>query len=209
MQNKLRHFMRILLPFFLSTTLLSCSTRHSEPANSSISSQDSATRNPDSTLATINNQDTTRQPSASSFYKNFELIEDFEQNKTTFTKDSFDIYELSTDGGQLTAFHHNDKDYVVSDIWLFGETGKVHVMYWTDKQLTTKLVKRTYFEYDKPYYEKNFKIEETTEYYSFIGNHFQIYDSMRNAISQPDDTEKAKNVKELLTDVSKVATLVK
>jgi hypothetical protein len=194
---------------FFSAVLIACSSRHSEPVNTSIENQDTLAKNPDSTLATINKQDTTGRPSAGSFYKNFELIEDFEQNKTTFTKDSFDIFELSTDGGQLTTFRNNDKDYVVLDVWLFGEIGKVHATYWTDKQLTTKLVKRTYFEYDKPYYEKDFKIEETTEYYSFVGIHFQIYDSMRNEIRKPDDPKMAKNVREILTHVLQAAAIVK
>jgi hypothetical protein len=199
---------RILVIFF-STALIACSSRHSEPVSSSIVNRDTLAKNPDSTPTTDNNPDTIQQPSASSFYKNFELIEDFEQNKAAFTKDSFDIYEQSTDGGQLTTFHDNDKDYVVLDIWLFGETGKVHAIYWTDKQLTIKAAKRTYFEYDKPYYEKDFKIKETTEFYSFVGGHFQRYDSIKNEIRRPDDNERVKHVKELLIDISKEVKIVK
>jgi len=107
--------------------------------------------------------------------KNFALIEDFEKNQKTFRADTFDLVGQSTDGGQLIAYHKKDRDYLVIDIWLFGEIGKIHATYWTDKDINFKMVKRTDFNYDKPYYEKGYKVTETTEYLSYQDNSVRRY----------------------------------
>jgi hypothetical protein len=73
--------------------------------------------------------------------KNFDLIEDFHKDKAIFRADKFDLAGQSVEGGQLVAFHHKDKAYLVMDIWIFGEMGKVNATYWMDKNLNFLIVK--------------------------------------------------------------------
>lgn len=141
--------------------------------------------------------------------KNFSLIEDFEKSKHTFRPDTFDLNNLSTDGGQLIAYHTKDKDYLVLDIWLFGETGKVHTMYWTDRNLNLKIVRRADFVYDKPYYEKGYKTVETTEFFSYTDKSFKRYNSDGQEINESDNGKQEKKVRDLLTDISKDVKIIK
>lgn len=107
--------------------------------------------------------------------KNFTLIEDFEKSQALFSSDTFDLVGHSTDGGELIAFHDKSKDYFVFDIWLFGESGKIHATYWTDKKLNFKIFRRTDFKYDKPYYEMGYSMTEVTEYISYSNNSVRRY----------------------------------
>jgi hypothetical protein len=122
--------------------------------------------------------------------KNFDLIDDFEKNKKVFRSDTFDLAGHSTEGGELIAFHGKDRDYLVFDIWLFGETGKIHATYWTDKDLNFKIVRRTDFKYDKPYYEKGYKVSETTEYLSYADNSVRRYSGDQKELNDSTDEKK-------------------
>lgn len=113
--------------------------------------------------------------------RNFALIEDFEKNQQTFRRDTFDLVGHS-DGGQLVAYHKRDPTYLVFDIWLFGETGKIHATYWTDRDINFKIVKRTDFKYDKPYYEIDYKVTETAEYLSYTDKSVIRYNSDKREI---------------------------
>lgn len=135
--------------------------------------------------------------------KNFNLIEDFEKDKGAFRSDEFDLSCHSTEGGQLTAFHNKDKAYLVFDIWIYGETGKIHATYWTDKNLNFKIVKRTDFKYDKPFYEKDFKVTETTEYLSYHSDRMRLYDSERKDLSNSLTIEKKKEYEEFFQEITK------
>jgi len=179
---------RIILTF-AAYGLLSCSVK------------DSST--PDSTVAKIDSS-TTNIPAD----KNFILIEDFEETKNTFRPDTFELYDQSTDGGQLIAFHTKDKDYLVLDIWLFGETQK-NTTYWTDKHLSLKIVKQTNYVYDKPYYEEGYKTKETTEFYSYLDDSCKIYDAEREEIKDSDNSTKEKKIRDFFTDVTKDIQIIK
>src|SRR5690606_31012618 len=88
--NKMTHTTLTLL---VSACFLGCSTNQSETSG--------LTRN--STEAS-----TDTHPG-----NGFHLIEDFEKHRNTFESDTFDLYEHSTDGGELISFHTKDKDYRV------------------------------------------------------------------------------------------------
>jgi len=136
--------------------------------------------------------------------ENFKLLEDFKKNQSLFRADTFNLYEQSAEGGALIAFHSKDKNYLVIDIWLFGETGKLHATYYTDRELNIKIVMKTDYSYDKPYYEKGYKTTESTEYYSFGDNWFKLYNSEKKEINDQNDKKKSiLDLLDLFKDVTK------
>jgi hypothetical protein len=183
---------RTILTFVISLGLFSCSVKESETASS-----------------TVDSVETTHLTKDGHPDKNFGLIEDFEKSKGTFRPDTFELSDHSTDGGQLIAYHTKDKDYLVLDIWLFGESGKIHSTYWTDRKLNFKIIKRTDFIYDKPYYEKGYKITETTEFYSYPDNSFIRYDSDKQEIKNSDNGGAEIKVKNFFFDVTKDIEIIK
>ena len=125
--------------------------------------------------------------------KNFTLIDDFEKNLKLFRPDTFDVVDQSTEGGELIAYHSKDKDYLVFNIWLFGETGKIHSTYWTQyKNLNFKIIKRTDFKYDKPFYEKEYKVTEMTEYLSYSDKSVRRYSADKKELKDSTTDEKKK-----------------
>jgi len=135
--------------------------------------------------------------------KNFNFIDEFEKNKATFNPDTFDLSEHSTEGGQLIVFHKKDQAYLVFDIRVFGESGRIHATYWTDTDINFIIVKRTDFSYDKPLYEKDFKVTETTQYLSYHADGTTIYDSERKVLSDPLANEKKMQYEEFFHKVTK------
>ncbi|HAC25210.1 MAG TPA: hypothetical protein DCE81_09870 [Cytophagales bacterium] len=183
---------RTILTFFICLGLFSCSVKQSETESSTADSVEITT------LTTDRHSD-----------KNFDLIDDFEKSKSTFRPDTFELFNHSTDGGQLIAYHTKDKDYLVLEIWLFGETGKIHSTYWTDRKLNFKIIKRTDFVYDKPYYEKDYKVTETTEFYSYSDSSFKRYNSDKQEIKNSDNSESEVKVKKFFADITKDIEIVK
>jgi hypothetical protein len=161
------------------------------------------------TIKELREENTTDSQAVDHPDKNFSLIEDFEKSKDTFRPDTFNLNNLSTDGGQLIAYHTKDKNYLVLDIWLFGETGKIHSTYWTERNLNLKIVKRTDFVYDKPYYEKGYKTVKTSEFFSYTDNSFKRYRSDRQEINDSDNGNQEKKVRDLLTAISKEVKIIK
>jgi hypothetical protein len=141
--------------------------------------------------------------------KNFLLVDDFEKDQKTFRSDTFDLVGKSTDGGQLIAYHKKDKDYLVLDIWLFGETGKIHATYWTDKDMNFRIVKRTDFKYDKPYYEKDYKVTETTEYLSYADNSVRRYSADKRELKDSLAYEKNIETENFFKSVTEDLKIVK
>jgi hypothetical protein len=141
--------------------------------------------------------------------KNFDLIEDFQKDKAVFRTDKFNLAGQSTEGGELVAFHHKDKAYVVVDIWIFGEMGKINATYWTDKNLNFLIVNRTDFTYDKPFYEKDFKVKETNTFLSYNSDKVRSYDNERKELSDSQTTEMKKEYEEFFEDVTKGLKIVK
>lgn len=157
----------------------------------------------------VKQSETTKLAIESHSDENFQLIDDFEKDKGIFRPDTFELNENSTDGGQLIAYHSQDKDYLVLDIWLFGETGKVHSTYWTDRKLKFKIIKRTDFVYDKPYYEEDYTVTETTEFYSYSDNSFIRYNSNKQEIDNSDNVDSEMKVKNFFADITKHIEIVK
>ena len=141
--------------------------------------------------------------------KNFTLIDDFEKNQKVFRPDTFNLADQSTEGGELIAFHNKDRDYLVFDIWLFGETGKIHATYWTDKNLNFKIIKRTDFKYDKPYYEKGYKVTEMTEYLSYSDNSVRRYNADKKELKDSAADEKKVESENIFKETTKDLKLVK
>lgn len=186
---------RITSIILLSVGLLCCSSGDSETTSSTYEQRE--TKSP-ADSAEI------RYP-----LENFNLIEDFERDKSIFRSDTFDLNGYSTDGGQLIAYHMKDKDYLVLDVWIFGETGKMHSTYWTDDEFNLKIVKRTDFVYDRPYYVEGYKITETTEFYSYSDSTFTRYNSDKREINTVDNVENEVRVKGLFTEIVKEIEIVK
>jgi hypothetical protein len=141
--------------------------------------------------------------------KNFALVEDFEKNQIFFSADTFDLANQSTEGGELIVFHRRDPDYLVFDIWLFGETGKIHATYWTDRDGNIKIVKRTNFKYNKPHYEKGYTATETTEYLSYTEGSVKRYSADKKELNDSMTNEKKVERETFFKDVTKDLKFVK
>ncbi|MGC3946496.1 MAG: hypothetical protein QM762_18560 [Chryseolinea sp.] len=180
--------MKFSLPLLLTILLLaaSCTSDKSQSANIS-----SAQKAADSTGIERTVAD-----------NNFGIIDDFKTSASTFQHDTFDLHDQSTDGGKLIRSNSNDKNYLVFDVWLFGETGKLHAIYWTDKQTNIRIVQWTDYKYDKPYYEPGFNSTSTTDFHSFVDNSYVRYDSSRNQVYDSSNLESANRVKRLFANVS-------
>ena len=106
----------------------------------------------------------------------FELVQDFSKHKAKFRTDTLKLNNHSTDGGELKVFHNSKSDYVVLDFWLFGETGRLNYTYWTDKDFNFKIVKKSNYEYDKPYYVDGLKTDSTIYYLSYSDSKSRLFD---------------------------------
>jgi len=141
---------------------------------------------------------------------NFDLIEIFETNKTKFNTDTFELNEHSTDRGELTVFHSSKVNYLVLDVWLYGETGKLNYTYWTDKEFKFKFIKQVKYVYDKPYYEDNFKIDTITNYLSYSNPEIKLFDKDKNEITDKRMIEtKAKELNSFFNDVTRGIEIIK
>ncbi len=144
--------------------------------------------------------------------KGFELIQDFEKNKTEFGTDTFELNDHSADGGELTVFHDKNFDYIVYDFWLFGETGKLNYTYWTDKngKMNFKFVKQLKYEYDKPYYEEGYKTDSIIRYLSYSDSKIKLFDINKMEITESEQIEKTKSeLESFFKDVIKGIEFIK
>ena len=140
----------------------------------------------------------------------FDLLKDFESNKTKFNSDTFEILDHSTDGGELIVFHDNLFDYLVIDFWLYGETGKLNYTYWTDNDFQIKIVKKVNYEYDKPYYEEGFKVDSATMYLSYSEPINRLFDSEKKEIINQELVDSTKKeLDEFYMDVTQEIKIIK
>ena len=145
-----------------------------------------------------------------SLKSDFDLIQNFEMNKTKFNTDIFELNEHSTDGGTLTVFHSSKMNYLVLDFWLYGETGKLNYTYWTDREFKFKFVKQVTYEYDKPYYEENYKIDTIINYLSYSNSEIKLFDKDKNEINDKILIEtKEIELKSFFNDVSSDIEIIK
>lgn len=146
----------------------------------------------------------------SSEISEFDLLKDFESNKTKFNSDTLEILDHSTDGGELIVYHDNEFDYVVMDFWLYGETGKLNYTYWTDDDFQFKFVKKVNYEYDKPYYEEGFKVDTMTMYLSYSEPNHGLFNSEKKEITDEKLVDSTKNeLEEFYKDVTQEIKLIK
>jgi hypothetical protein len=144
--------------------------------------------------------------------KDFELVQNFEENKVEFRTDIFELNDHSADGGELTVFHYKNCDYVVYDFWLFGETGKLNYTYWTEKngKMNFKFIKQLKYEYDKPYYEKDYKTDSIIRYLSYSDSKMKLFDINKTKITETEQVEKSKSeLESFFKDVIKGIKLIK
>jgi hypothetical protein len=86
---------------------------------------------------------------------------------TSYKKKSKDVFDMSAEGGEVTGYY--DKALLVKLHSVFyGETGKVEIDYYFNKEGLFFLYKKETF-YDKPIYVKGFKIKNIEE------NRFYFY----------------------------------
>jgi hypothetical protein len=141
--------------------------------------------------------------------KDFDLINDFEKNKETFSTDTFALMNHSTEGGEIIVFHTSEKEYLVIDIWLYGEMGKLNTKYWTDKNFDFKMVIETSYDYDKPMYEPDFKTTETTYFYSYSDSIFRIFDQNKSLLQDSLYLDKRKKIEDFFNEMTKEIEIVK
>ena len=139
----------------------------------------------------------------------FNLISDFEKSKGTFNSDTFDLMNHSTEGGELVVFHTSEKEYLVIDIWLYGEMGKLNTKYWTDNDFKFKMIQRTKYDYDRPMYQPDYKITETTYFYSYSDSIFKIFDQDKSLIQDSSYLIKRKEIEGFFTEMTKDIELIK
>ena len=144
--------------------------------------------------------------------KDFELLQDFELNKAEFRKDTFELNDHSADSGELIVFHDKKFDYIVLDFWLYGETGKLNYTYWTEKNghMKFKFVKQLNYDYDKPYYEENYKTDSIIRYLSYSDSKIKMFDINKTQITDYKQIESLKTELELFfKDVTKGIEIIK
>lgn len=134
----------------------------------------------------------------------FDLMANFENSKNEFTKDTFELNGISTEGGELIVYHSSKKDYLVLDFFIYGETGKLNNIYWTDNEFKLKFVRNAEFKYDKPLYEEGYKIDSVISYLSYQSQEIKMFDNNRNEINSKSLVEsKAKELELFFNDVTK------
>jgi hypothetical protein len=76
--------------------------------------------------------------------------------------------------------------------------------------MNIKFVKKLNYEYDKPYYEENFKVDSTIHYLSYSGMKNRMFDINRNEIQKAALIDSTKNALEsFFKDVTKGLEIVK
>ncbi len=203
----LQQMIRIIFTSLSLAGLLNCSNKESETENSPNDGRD--------TTSGVSSASGKREATSSvgitndHIDRNFDLIDDFEKSRSTFHADTIDLNDYSSDDGRLVIYYTSDRNYIVLDFWLFGETGKIHATYWTDSEFNFIIVKRTDFVYDRPYYVKDFKTTETTEFYSYPDSSFRRYDLDKKEIKAMDNKEMEMKVRAFFSDRTRDIKIVK
>ena len=104
----------------------------------------------------------------------FPIIKEFNSTKSQYLKDTIELENISTEGGELIAYHNNSNN-LIFDCFVYGETGKLNYTYFTDKKMKIKFVIKKDYNYDRPITDENIKIDSTIYYINFE-NQSTIYD---------------------------------
>jgi len=124
--------------------------------------------------------------------ENFSLLDDFEKNKNSFKRDTFSLPEISNDGGQVVTFNAPEKKVKVFALQLFGQPGKLHYLFVTDKDSNLKLVEQMEYEYHKTGGKDNYEVVKKITFYLFDGISLNVYDEDRTLIKENDAKKREK-----------------
>lgn len=124
--------------------------------------------------------------------EHFALLDDFEKSKNSFKRDSFSLPEISNDGGRVVAYSAPEKKYKVFSLQLFGQPGKLHYLFVTDKDSNLKLVKQLEYEYHKPGEKNDYEPVNKLMFYTFDQKSFNVYDANRTLIKDSDGNKREK-----------------
>jgi hypothetical protein len=95
---------------------------------------------------------------------------------------------------------------------LYGETGKLNYKYWTEKSgnMKFKFVKKLNYEYDKPYYEKDYKTDSIIRYLSYSDSKIKLFDINKTEITESELIDKNKlELESFFIDVTKGIEIIK
>ncbi len=105
--------------------------------------------------------------------KTLKLVVDFDKASINFRKDTFNVYEKTTEGCEIIAVNDRTTEFVEFYGTLFGEMGKSEFKFYMLNGRNLKLACAVFTDisYDKPIYEKDMQIRETkTNYQIFTDN---------------------------------------
>jgi hypothetical protein len=143
------------------------------------------------------------------------LIDAFDSISAGFKRDSFEIEEKTTEGGELIAVRSSSTQFIRIDGELFGEMGKLEFRFYmlnqVDPLLSCVIYKHT--EYDRPMYEKDMKMgSPVIDYEIYSGNHLvAVLNNQRRKISIAVDVmnEKERDTKQFVNDYLRQADILK
>ncbi len=161
-------------------------------------------------LATQSNQDTNNQ-----INKTLALMNAFDSVSVNFKRDSFEIEEKTTEGGELIAIRSDSTDFIRIDGELFGEMGKLGFSFYMlnkpEPSLFCVIYKHT--EYDKPIHEKDMKMgAPVITYEIYSGNRLvAVLNSQKRKLSITADLweEKDRDTKQFVKDYLRQADILK
>lgn len=131
-----------------------------------------------------------------------QYIDSIERITPSMQKDTFDIEDLSPEGGEVVVIKSINSGIVEFDTELFFETGKVFSKLYPDSLHKVICLVNTTFRYDKPMYMEDMKItSETKEYNIFLHDSlFVVLNNERSIthIAKDEFVRKHDYAKELL-----------
>jgi hypothetical protein len=126
--------------------------------------------------------------------KTFSEFDLFLKDTMNLKKDTFEFFEATTEGGQAIVYHSDQSKYVLIDMWIFGEMGKANYKYFLTQNMKMILAQNITYTYDKPMYERGYKISKTMEYEIFKDEFvIAILDSNKNIIPKTKDQLKQRH----------------
>jgi hypothetical protein len=121
----------------------------------------------DTTVTSNFQGDTTEQIS-----KVFKLVEDFDKASLNFRKDTFSVYEKTTEGCEIVVVNDRSTELVEFYGTLYGEMGKNEFKFYMLKGRNPKLSCAVFTDisYDKPMYQKDMHIRESKTNYQIYSD---------------------------------------
>ncbi|WKW46022.1 hypothetical protein P3875_09560 [Myroides sp. JBRI-B21084] len=128
----------------------------------------------------------------------FPIISKFKESKDQYSRDTINLEELSSEGGELIVYYKKS-DTLVLDFFLYGETGKLNYTYFTNSKFEYKFVIKRDYTYHGLITDIDIKIDSTIYY---IENETipKIYN--KNAV-EIKDLKKVDSIKSVADDFFK------